>query len=82
MERLTKLNENRIEVNDIDEALKKLKSFEDFYFDLVNEQELITEQMKKMQENFQTKQYRYRELSSQKVTNQLVLSMLKKYDIK
>lgn len=54
MERITKKNETGIEVNNIEEALERLSLFEDFYFDLIHQQEEISRQMKEMQENAQT----------------------------
>ena len=56
MERITKKNEARIEVNNIDEALERLSMFEDFYFDLIHQQEEISRQMKEMHEKAQTTQ--------------------------
>ena len=82
MERITKKNEAGIEVNNIDEALERLSMFEDFYFDLIHQQEEISRQMKEMQDNAQTRQYRYREISAQKVTNNVIINILKRYGIK
>ena len=81
MERVTIKKEGKIVVNDFDEACKRLSQFEDFYFDLIENQNKISEQIQWMQENQMTKQYRYRELSANKVTNNLVLRMLKEYGI-
>lgn len=82
MERITKKNEAGIEVNNIDEALERLSMFEDFYFDLIRQQEEISRQMKEMQENAQARQYHYREISAQKVTNNVIINILKRYGIK
>ncbi len=82
MERLTIKKEEKILVKDFDEACKRLSQFEDFYFNLIENQKKISEQIQWMQENQMTKQYRYRELSANKVTNNLVLRMLKEYGIK
>ena len=82
MERITRKNEAGIKVNNIDEALERLSMFEDFYFDLIRQQEEISRQMKEMQENAQTRQYHYREISAQKVTNNVIINILKRYGIK
>lgn len=82
MERLTKSKNQEIVVDNVQEAIKRLAQFEDFYYDLIDKQEEITKTIHEMQENMQTKQYRYREISAQKVTNNVVLRMLKEYGIK
>lgn len=82
MERLTKSKNQEIVVDNVQEAIKRLAQFEDFYYDLIDKQEEITKTIHEMQENMQTKQYRYREMSAQKVTNNVVLRMLKEYGIK
>lgn len=81
MKRMTKKNGKEIYVCDEKKALERLAQFEDFFFDLIQDQKEISQQITMMQNEMRTKQYRYREISAQKVTNSLILRKLKEYGI-
>lgn len=92
MARLTKMLNNEFYIVDDDkvnrddigysgDAVNRLASFENFYDDLVAEQNKIADQLEKLRNEDKTKSVRFRELMGTKLVNSSILILLKRYGL-
>lgn len=63
------------------DAINRLGKFEDFYYDLLKDQQEIPKELDRLKSEGKNKTYRYKELLGKKLVNNNILSMLKTYGL-
>jgi len=91
MERLTKKIDKSIFIEESEitkdqkgysgEAIERLAKFENMFFDLLSKQEELSKELEKLRLVDKTKSVKFRQLLTDKLTNNNVLILLKSYGI-
>lgn len=66
----------------IGEAVNRLASFEDFYYNLLDRQRIIIVEMDKLRAVDKTKSVKFKQLFAEKLSNSNILFLLETYGIK
>lgn len=64
------------------DAIERLARFENFYDYLIARQKTLTEELEKLRGEDKTKSYKFKEALSQKMLNEMILTLLRGHDLK